>query len=127
MRRNPYLVLGVLFGAGREEANIAFVRRTRALRRGLAQGDPTDLTWALNRIDEAGGDPADRMDVFRVPALPEAFEGGGPGVFEPGPEPLAARPGDRRRALGELREQAAVDWVKHLVSLHASRTGPLVP
>ncbi|MGW3283132.1 hypothetical protein ACWDR3_00640 [Streptomyces sp. NPDC001002] len=127
MKRNPYLVLGVFYGAGRDEANIAFVRRTRALRRGLTQGDPTDLTWALNQIDEAKSDPASRMDVFRVPAFPEAFEGSGPGVFEPGPEQLAARPGDMAGALEELRARAAVEWVKHLVALRRAGTEPIVP
>ncbi|MFE7853866.1 hypothetical protein [Streptomyces sp. NPDC057403] len=128
MRRNPYRLLGIFFGAGREEANIAFVRRTRALRRGAAEGDPADLTWALNQIDEAKGDPADHMDIYRVPAVPAALDEQGPGVFHPEPERMrAVKGGDVAAAVEELRERAAVDWLTHLVALRASHADPPAP
>ena len=50
--RNPYIILGIPFGSSREQANIAFARRARPLRRKgpEARTQMTDLTWALNRL-----------------------------------------------------------------------------
>jgi len=127
VERNQYVILGIDFGASRPEANSAFVRRARAVRRGTADGDLTDLTWALNRIDEADRDPALDLGVYRVPADPGVFVPGGAGLLRPGPEKLAARGGDREAALAALCEQAALEHLRSLVLLRGSRMDPPNP
>lgn len=121
MERNQYVILGIDFGASRAQANSAFVRRARAVRRGTIDGDLTDLTWALNRIDEADRDPALDLRLYRVPADPGVFAPDGAGVLRPGPERLAARGGDRDVALAALCEQAALEHLRSLVLLRGSR------
>lgn len=93
MDRNPYLILGLPFGASRDEANVAFARRGRALRR---QGDRgkdqlVELTWALNQIDEAIADPHAALEIYRIPADPNAFDPEGRGLFAPPPERMERR------------------------------------
>ena len=129
MNRNPYLILGVPFGASREQATAAFVRRARPLRRGgpAATDELTDLTWALNQIDELLKAPDEVMDVYRVPADRAAFAAEGPGVLRPGPEQLAARASDRDAALLELRRAAALDLLRGLVRLQSSRIARFAP
>ena len=109
MERNPYLILGVPFGSSREEANVAFARRTRALRR---QGDAgreglIELTWALNQVDEAIADPLAALDVYRIPADSRAFESEAPGMFAPAPEVLSRRQPPSEQALRDLLNGAA--------------------
>lgn len=129
MTRNPYLMLGIPFGASRDEATAAFVRRAKPLRRAGAAGTDqlTELTWALNQIDVTLARPAEAMELYRIPASPEAFETGGPGLLDPAPETLAAVPADRDRALLELRQTAAREFLCELVRLHTSRVGRFAP
>jgi hypothetical protein len=123
--RNPYLILGIPFGASREDANIAFARRTKGLRQvggraGAAGRDQlTDLTWALNQIDEVTTNPQTVFDVYRIPADPEAFAAAGAGVLSPPPEALAPRGGDRGTALSRLQVTAAHEFLRYQVLLRA--------
>jgi hypothetical protein len=123
MNRNPYAILGIPFGASRTEANIAFARKSRALRRAGPSGmdQLTDLTWALQQIDEAIREPAAAMELYRIPADPEAFSGNGGGILRPPPERLVARRADREEALTELQHAAARQYLRHLVALRASK------
>lgn len=93
MDRNPYLILGLPFGSSRDEANVAFALRGRALRRqGEAGKDQlVELTWALNQIDEAISDPDSALDIYRIPADPGAFDPDGRGLFTPPPERMERR------------------------------------
>ncbi|HEU5026961.1 MAG TPA: hypothetical protein VFV01_18735 [Spirillospora sp.] len=122
MERNPYLILGIPYGASRDAANIAFARRSRALRRqGLRGGERmTDLTWALNQIDEAETDPGAAVGVYRIPATPAVFESG-PGVLAPPPEALPGRGGDRDTAFHRLHAAAVHDYLRFLVATAAPR------
>jgi hypothetical protein len=124
-QRNAYVLLGLPFGASREEANVAFARKARALRRAGPEGHEqlTDLTWALNQIDEALANPAAAMHIYRIPADPDAFTASGAGLFAPSPESLPAQPGDRAAAYAEVRAVAAHDYLRHLVGLRAQVTG----
>lgn len=121
--RNAYAILGIPFGATRQEANVAFIRRARPLRR---RRDPesrdrlTDLTWALNQIDEAIRKPEAALEIYRIPADPDAFELGGSGVFAPPPETLPAAGGDAGDALRRLREAAAHEYLRHLMAARAA-------
>jgi hypothetical protein len=51
----------------------------------------TDLTWALNQVDEVLRNPDLVLDVYRVPADPQAFKPAGEGFLNPPPEKLARR------------------------------------
>lgn len=109
MDRNPYLILGIPFGASREEAQKAFAKRARPLRR---QGDAghnalTELTWALNQVDEALLDPSAAVDVYRIPADPHAFDASETGSFSPGPELISRRHADVEAALLNLQDRAS--------------------
>ncbi|WP_300608293.1 hypothetical protein [Trebonia sp.] len=122
MDRNPYVILGIPFGASRAEANAAFARKARALSRDGADLDlMTDLTWALQRIDVSISEPATAMEIYRIPADPEAFQGEGKGVLHPPPERLAPAGGDRDAALETLRHAAAREYLRHLVTVRAAR------
>jgi hypothetical protein len=122
MNRNPYVILGIPFGASRAEANVAFAGKARSLRRRGREGidQLTDLTWALQQIDEAIRNPAAAMELYRIPADPEAFKAPGEGVLQPPPERLAARPGDRGGALTALQQAAARQYLRYLVTLRAA-------
>jgi hypothetical protein len=124
MQRNPYVILGIPFGSSREQANIAFARRSRSLRRAgdAGRGKLTDLTWALNQIDEAISTPEVALEIYRIPAEQTAFEGG-PGVFSPPPEVLPARPGDRDAAFHSMHQAAAHEYLRYLTAKRAPRLG----
>jgi len=122
-QRNPYVILGIPFGSSREEANIAFARKARALRQAGAAGraQMTDLTWALNQCDEGLSHPEAAMEIYRIPADPEAFTVTGAGVFAPAPEPLAPVGGDAEAALTQLCDAAAVEYLRYLLLLRADQ------
>jgi hypothetical protein len=127
MHRNPYTILGIPFGSSRAEANAAFARKAKALRRSGPSGmdELTDLTWALQQIDEALRHPAAAMELYRIPADPAVFRTRGEGVLRPPPERLPARPGDRAGDQAELRRRAAHEYLRHLVAIRASGLRPL--
>lgn len=68
-RRNPYLILGLDYGADSIAASKAFARATRRVRREEnAPYSMEDVTWALHSIEHAESDPDATLDVYRVPA-----------------------------------------------------------
>lgn len=113
MKRNPYLLLGVDYGAPPEEARRCFARSARRVRRAGATARTTveDLNWALHEIQSQKGDPRDSVTVFRVPANPDIFAPGGEGMFAPPPVPLPRRTttsdADRDQVLGGLVDDLA--------------------
>lgn len=94
-RRNPYLILGVPYGASRGEARRAAARRTRELRqRQVAPYTIEDVTWALHQVEQVIDDPASGVEVFRVPAAPGVLDApSGHGLFHPQAVPMARRTG----------------------------------
>lgn len=88
--RNPYVLLGVPFGTSSDDAAVAFARRARGLRRAPSGTERlTDLTWALNQVQDVVRRPDLALEVYRVPADPGALEPEGSGVLRPPPELLA--------------------------------------
>jgi hypothetical protein len=129
-RRNPYVVLGIPFGASRDEATRAFLRRAKSLRRLGAAGRAlhTDLTGALKEIEERPEHPDAVMTPYRIPADPDVERGIGAGVFDPPPErldPSTAEAGGA--ALHAARVAAAHEYLRHLVRLRAQRLDPPAP
>ncbi len=121
MDRNPYIILGIPFGSSKAAANAAFARKAQAIKRdGGGLDQLTDLTWALQRISVAIAEPAAAMELYRIPADPEAFQADGDGVLRPPPERLPAAGGDRDAALGELRRAAAREYLRYLAGLRAA-------
>jgi hypothetical protein len=94
-RRNPYLILGVPYGASRGEARRAAARRTRELRqREVAPYSTEDITWALHQVEQVIDDPESAVEVFRVPAAPGILDApSGHGLFHPPAMPLPRRSG----------------------------------
>jgi hypothetical protein len=114
-RRNPYVMLGIPYGAPKDVANRAFVRRAKGQRRRRVSDvststDLTNLTWALNQVSENTRDPRTALHVYRVPADPAAFEPDGEGVLRPGPELMGrttdSSEGERVRLLEAARLEA---------------------
>jgi hypothetical protein len=83
-RRNPYVILGVPFGAAEQSARRGFAAASRRLRDG---GDAAysmdDLTWALHQVEQIIEDPAVALNVYRIPANSDAIAIDQPGVFNP--------------------------------------------
>jgi hypothetical protein len=74
-RRNPYLILGVPYGAGRDEATRAFaVASKRARREESFPYSVEDLTWALNQIKAQIENPTSDLSTFRIPADPHVLQ-----------------------------------------------------
>lgn len=92
-RRNPYVILGIPYGASRGEARRAVARRTRELRqRPDAPYSAEDVNWALHQVEQVIDDPEAGVEVFRVPAAPGILDApSGHGLFHPPPEPLPRR------------------------------------
>ena len=89
-RRNPYLILGVPFGADPERARAAFARRVREVKAGERGSSVEDLTWALHEVEVAARDPMQSLDHYRIPADPEVLRADDcTGLFRPPPQPLA--------------------------------------
>ena len=128
-QRNPYIILGIPFGSSREQANIAFARKARQLRQLGAEGRSrmTDLTWALNQIDEALRHPEAAMEVYRVPANPDAFVVNGDGVLSPAPERIPPPPGDHAAAVTAVQAAAAHEYLCYLVTVRAAEAAMPAP
>ena len=105
--RNPYVVLGVPFGSSRDVATASFARKARRLRRQPGGSEAlTDLTWALNQIEEAIDDPQTAIHLFRVPADPGALKAVSKGVLNPPPEAMVRTTSDSAGALRAFRQEA---------------------
>lgn len=67
--RNPYLILGLDYGAAADEARAAFARCVRRIRN---MSDPPfareDLAWALHEIEHPEVEPTRSVRYYRVPA-----------------------------------------------------------
>lgn len=87
-KRNPYLILGLDFGADASKAASAFARTARRLKR-TPEGSAftlEDATWALHQIEQSESDHADDVAIYRVPADPSVFASD---FDDPTPAPVA--------------------------------------
>lgn len=108
-RRNPYFILGIDFGASPQQAQAAFAKLSRRLRRD--PGAPyrmEDATWALHQIEHAATDPDANLGVYRVPANPDAYtypEDGG--ILAVAPQNLPRRTASSAEEVAALRAEVA--------------------
>jgi hypothetical protein len=107
-RRNPYVILGIPFGAGEAEARTGFAKANRRLR-GLdnSRYSMEDLTWALHQVEQMIEDPSKAFHVYRVPADSDAAAVQRPGVFSPLPNPI------------ERQTEASTDEEREAVKMRA--------
>lgn len=109
-RRNPYLILGLPYGASAEDAQRAFARKVRSVRRNDSSlFTVEDLTWALHAIEHVVEEASASVDFFRVPANRATLAAPRPGeLFAPTTSALARRsPATERRDLEGLGIEAA--------------------
>lgn len=108
-RRNPYLILGLDFGASPQQAQAAFAKLSRKLRRETSGPyQIEDATWALHEIEHAATDPDVNLAVFRVPANPDAYRyQPADGVLTVAPQNLPRRTGSSEAAVARLRADVA--------------------
>jgi hypothetical protein len=125
VRRNPYVILGVLFGTRSSSALRFFTRRRRQIRRAgdTSRYNLQDLNAALKRAEEAESDPDAALDIFRVPANPSALRPrAGHGVLNPAPRPLEPHPaGLDADEVERLREAALRELVTDLLTTYGHR------
>lgn len=120
-RRNPYILLGIPYGAGASEARRGFATKSRLVKRGgSAHYDVSDLTWALHELEQERVTDTTEIDVYRVPADPEVFVGSEPGLFNPPPEPFPIRSHSSREDVIDALEVAAL--VQQVMSDFSSTT-----
>src|SRR5688572_9035636 len=110
-RRNPYLILGIDFGAGPDDARAGFAKASRLLRRQAdAPYSIEDLNWALYQVEHAPSDPRTTVDHYRVPADHDLFASHDP--VGPPPQPLGRTTSKRPELATELRQAAGIAVVK---------------
>ncbi|CAB4549134.1 MAG: hypothetical protein ACK5CE_22350 [Actinomycetes bacterium] len=125
-RRNPYVLLGLPYGASLAEARRAFQRRAREARWGDHDAvDLADLEWALARIELEHVDAAAAFGTYRVPADPAVLRPpAGFGLLAPAPRPAPRRspvtPDDERAVVFDA---ARVDAAQHLLDRTAAAVG----
>lgn len=123
--RNPYLILGVDFGASADTARRHFALAARRIRREGGRWSREDLTWALHEIEATDDDPQDSVWTFRVPADPSAFDAPGGGLYRPAPIPLARRsPPTSADEVAQLRSQAARELLDVALAAGANAIDP---
>ena len=90
-KRNPWLVLGLDYGADVSQAAPAMARRLHAIR---AETDPSydrkDLVWALNMIERIRAGTESDLEYLRLPSpeWPPNLPDGATGLFRPPPAAL---------------------------------------
>ena len=120
-RRNPYIILGVDYGADKSAAAVGFAQATRRIR-----NDPSgpfsleDATWALHQVEQAAEDPSNSVGWYRVPADPEAYGfGAEEGILRPAPINLPRRSTDSTAAIRELQAEVLERHLSTAVSAAA--------
>lgn len=112
-RRNPYLILGLDYGTGAEDAAAAFAQAVRRIRSSGAQPYTIeDVTWALHKIEQAETEPDASLDTYRVPADPQVYFNA---VLDRGLPPVPLQPASATTGVGrrELASEALLAEIRH--------------
>lgn len=127
-RRNPYVILGVPFGASEEEARAGFAKARRMLRRDPdAPFTTEDLTWALHQIEQLIANPELAVDVYRIPADSNAVGSESEGLFNPTPHPLERRTEPNEEEWQSVRREALAAVFRRLAQPLLSNRTPTIP
>ena len=122
-RRNPYVILGIPYGASRGDARRAAARRSRELRtRQNAKFSTEDVTWALHQVEQVIDDASSAVAVFRVPAASGILDApAGRGLFHPPPVPLPRRSEPLSdEAVAQIRSEATIAVSMQVITALAS-------
>jgi hypothetical protein len=125
-RRNPYVLLGLPYGASPGEVRRAFARRTREVRWGDgSEIDVSDLEWAVARIELERADPSATFGTYRAPADPAVLRPpAGFGLLAPVPRAAGRRsPVTPDDELAVIYDAARLDAAQHLLDRTATGTG----
>jgi hypothetical protein len=124
---NPFVVLGVEWGTTPDEAQLAFARLARGLRRAPGGVETLqELTRALNEIDSIAKDPKRAVEVYRIPSDPTAFVPPGLGVLRPPPERLGRTSPASTEVVTAFTESAVAESVLSLLT-RVARSASLPP
>ena len=127
-RRNPYVILGVPFGATEEEARAGFARARRRLRQELdAPYTAEDLTWALHQIEQLIASPELAVDIYRIPANPNVGWTDPIGLFNPAPHPVERHTTPDEAEWQSIRREALAAAFRRLVEPVIRSTTPRSP
>ena len=113
-RRNPYLVLGLPYGASKKEVRKGFAKRARDIKSGkFTVYRNEDLNWALHQLELAEKDPELDIDNFRAPANQILFDGDNDlGFFNPEIQSLSQKTSELPKSeIQNIIDQAVVEWV----------------
>ena len=128
-RRNPYVILGVDYGADPRTANLGFAKASKRVRQNAnAPFDSTDITWALSQVEHAGDSASQLFSVFRIPADQAAYavpEGNGVLRIPAKPMSRQTQPVIQER-LEQLRIDAAFELLLEFVGPASDGASPLV-
>lgn len=73
-RRNPYLVLGVAYGASIRDVRRGFARRAKDVHNDIITAYTLeDLNWALYQLEQSLEDADIDVTIYRVPANPSTL------------------------------------------------------
>ncbi len=125
-RRNPYVLLGLPYGASPGEVRRAFTRRSREVRFGdRTDVDVADLEWAVARIELEHADPSATFGTYRAPADPAVLRPpAGFGLLAPLPRAAGRRsPVTPDDELAVIYDAARLDAAQHLLARTAAGTG----
>ncbi len=127
--RNPYVILGVPYGASKAEASEG---HARALQRLKKDPDATycesDLSWAKYQIEQVRGSSRPDDGIYRIPADPDVYSDCRYGLLRPRPVPMERRT-DRSDddCKEDLMSAAGTELLRHLLDEHGSRVEPEAP
>lgn len=117
-KRSPWVVLGIPFPATKAEANRAFARRSRELRKNRElPWDQEDLSWALAAVTLVEESPDATVNHYRVPADPGVFDRpAADDLFVPAVRPIERRTDPAESAvLDGLCARAAVEEIQEFL------------
>jgi hypothetical protein len=122
-RRNPYFILGLDYGASKDEARRATARVLRRLKTTPdAQYTAADVTWALHEVEQVNDDPDAGVHIFRVPSSPGPIGlPGSEGLFAPAATPeVRSSPPSTEADLERLATAALAELASSLLAEYSS-------
>lgn len=113
-RRNPYLVLGIPYGASKKEVRRSFAKRARQIKNEEFDAYRSeDLNWSLQQLEQAEKDPELDIENFRIPANPNLFQSETEeGFFNPPIKPMDRKsPHLTPWETQAIIDEAVIDWL----------------
>ena len=128
-QRNPYIILGVPYGASKAEASEGHARALRRLKKDPdATYSESDLSWAIYQIEQVRGSSRPDDGIYRIPADPAVYSDCQYGLLQPRPVAMKRRTDRSHDDFGEcLMSAAGTELLRHLLDEHGGRVEPEAP